>query len=37
MHGFGLAGDVLRKVYGENAKRVFERARNNAEARGQRR
>ncbi len=30
MHGFGLPDDVLRKVYSENAKRVFERARNNA-------
>jgi hypothetical protein len=25
MHGFGLPEDVLRKLYSENARRVFER------------
>jgi len=30
MHGFGLPDDVLRKVYSENAKRVFEKAKTGA-------
>jgi hypothetical protein len=30
MHGLGLPDDVLRKVYSENAKAVFQKARNGA-------
>ncbi len=30
LHGLGLPEDVLRKVYGENARKVFQTARNNA-------
>lgn len=30
LHGFGLADAVLKKVYGENARNVFQRARRNA-------
>ena len=30
LYGFGLPDAVLRKVYGDNARKVFERARGNA-------
>jgi len=30
LHGFGLPDAVLKKVYGDNARKVFERARSNA-------
>jgi hypothetical protein len=30
LYGFGLPNDVLRKVYADNARKVFQRARSNA-------